>query len=147
MKYFATISLSLTLLLVSAAAQADDKKSSQAPQSLTVPPGAVEAGPSSWKYTDADGKKWIYRKSPFGIVRVEEGAEVNKPVLAGVEERTKRWKITEEGEKVTFENPSPFGPQRWSKKKSELNEDEKFAYSRAQQDGTIAKPSKAEGKH
>jgi len=44
MKIFATISLT-SMLLVSAAA-ADDKKSSH-PQTITIPAGAVEAGPST----------------------------------------------------------------------------------------------------
>src|ERR1700742_200382 len=112
MKYIATISL-LLAVAPSAPARAEDKKPAPPPQTLTIPAGAVEVGQSTWKYTDADGKKWIYRKSPFGVVRVEETAEIDKPAVASAEERSKRWKVTEEGDKVTFENASPFGPQRW----------------------------------
>ena len=141
MKIFATIALT-SILLVSAAA-ADDKKSSH-PQTITIPAGAVEAGPSTWKYTDSEGKKWIYRKTPFGVVRVEDVPEAEKPATAGAEERTSRWKVKDEGEKVSFENPSPFGPQRWTKKKSELNDDERAALARSQRTNKTAKP---EGKN
>jgi hypothetical protein len=144
MKSIVTLSLTLSMLLASAAL-ADDKKSAPASQTLTLPAGAVEAGPSTWKYTDAEGKKWIYRKSPFGMVRVEESSEVNKPNIAGVEERTKSWKVTDQGDKVSFENPSPFGPQRWTRKKSELTDDEKVALQRSQRES--AKPVKAGGKN
>ena len=81
------------------------------------------------------------------MVRVEDTPEAAKPAAAGADERTKRWKVTEQGDKVTFENASPFGPQRWTKKKSELTDDEKAALSRAQRDPSAAKPAKAEGKN
>ncbi len=143
MKSIATLSLTLAMLLASAAL-ADDKKAAPGAQTLTLPASAVAAGPSTWKYTDADGKKWIYRKSPFGMVRVDEASEVNKPNIAGAEERTKGWKVTEQGDKVSFENPSPFGPQRWTKKKSELTADEQAALDRSRRD---TKPVQAGGKN
>lgn len=131
-------------LAVSAAAEQKKPAAGEESKTLTIPADAVEAGPSTWKYTDRDGKKWIYRKTPFGVVRVEDVPESEKPVPAGPEQRTKSWKVTDLGDKVAFENASPFGPQKWTKKKSELNEDEKAALARAQREtpGSAAKTAK-----
>ena len=40
---------------------------------ITIPAGAVEIEPYMYRYTDAAGKNWIYRKTPFGVMRLEEG--------------------------------------------------------------------------
>ncbi|MEO8025158.1 MAG: hypothetical protein ABI823_01710 [Bryobacteraceae bacterium] len=141
---------SLFAAMLAAPLAAEDRKPKPAPQALTIPADAVEAGESTWKYTDKDGKKWIYRKSPFGVVRVEDVPESEKPKVAGSEERTKSWKVTDLGDKVSFENASPFGPQKWTRKKSELTEDEKYAYEKkrgsASSMSAAAKPAKGETK-
>ena len=46
-------------------------------QPLAIPKDAVEYEPGSFRATDAAGKKWIYRKTPFGVARLED-----KPVIA-----------------------------------------------------------------
>src|SRR4051812_39629675 len=55
---------------------------------LTIPPGAVEKEQGRFYFTDAQGKKWIYYKTPWGISRGEDkpAAETAKPVddFAGV---------------------------------------------------------------
>src|SRR5215470_16679683 len=40
-----------------------------------IPKGAVETEPGTFRYTDTDGKKWIYRKTPFGVARLEDKPE------------------------------------------------------------------------
>ena len=60
------IAFSISAVLLAAA--------DQAPQRLTVPQGAVATSPSTFRYTDSDGKKWIYHTSPFGVTREPEGA-------------------------------------------------------------------------
>ena len=37
-----------------------------------VPPGAKEVGPNLFRSTDAQGKPWMYRKTPFGVSKWEE---------------------------------------------------------------------------
>ena len=39
--------------------------------------------------------------------------------------------VKEEGDTLHFERASPFGPYKWSKKKSELNTSEKEAWERS----------------
>src|ERR1022692_4310867 len=39
---------------------------------LTLPPGAKKVEPGTYTYTDAQGKKWIYRQTPFGLSKAED---------------------------------------------------------------------------
>ena len=94
-----------------------------------VPAGAVETEPGVYHFTDHDGKNWIYRKSPFGVVRLEDKAtspDKNDRTLQEI-------KATEDGDSIRFERQTPFGPSRWQKKKTELNETEKAVWERQQQ--------------
>ena len=75
-------------------------------------------------YTDAQGKKWIYRITPFGVVRLEEKSEAQTKTEA---DKAAGIKAFEEGDKVRFERQGPFGVWKWEKKKSELDETEKAA--------------------
>lgn len=94
---------------------------------LVVPEGATQVEPFTWKYTDATGNKWVYRKTPFGTVRFED-----TPPPVNVVDSTNPIRFTEEGENVHFEWTSPFGKQIWTKKKSELTDDEKAMMLREQ---------------
>ena len=93
---------------------------SSAPSTQTLPPGAVEAGPYSWTYTDAKGGKWIYRQTPFGLVKMED-----KPGAAPLPERGTPVQVTDTGETVKFEKTTPFGSQKWTKSKADLTDEEK----------------------
>jgi hypothetical protein len=93
------------------------------PAAVTLPSGATQVEPGTWNYTDASGKKWIYRQTPFGLSRVED-----KPAEAPAADRTVATKAVESGDVIKFERPSPFGPYRWEKKKSDLTDDEKAAW-------------------
>src|SRR5580692_1155703 len=87
-------------------AKTDDqtKAKTEAPEKpLTeIPAGAVQFEPGSYHYTDAKGKKWILRPTPFGIAKIED---------TGVPLRNKRKedhgmdgvKVTESGDSVKFE--------------------------------------------
>ena len=107
---------------------------------IEIPKGAVETEPGTFRYTDSDGKKWIYRKTPFGVARLED-----KPDEAAIEQQQSKAdaaagiKVLEEGEYVRFERPGPFGPYRWQKKKSELDESERAAVERAHSTAAKAK--------
>lgn len=99
------------------------KPSAQAP---AIPPGAVEFEPGAYRFTDPTGKTWIYRKTPFGVMKFEDKT-TNEPDTKGSLDNVK---ITEDGDTLWFEKPSPFGAFRWQKKKSELSEAEKAAWQR-----------------
>src|ERR1700720_2999796 len=48
------------------------KKSPAPPAELTLPAGAKQVEIGTYTFTDAQGKKWIYRKTPFGLARMED---------------------------------------------------------------------------
>ena len=106
------------------------KKGPTAQAEITLPAGAIQVEPGAYTFTDAKGKKWIYRQTPFGLSRAEdkpaaEAAPVPKaPVITA----------TEAGDVIRFERPGPFGPYRWEKKKNtDLAEDERAAWERSKQ--------------
>jgi len=100
---------------------------------ITIPEGAVEVEPYIYRYTDTAGKNWIYRKTPFGVMRLED-----KPVSAAAaekqqDERTRlieSTSATEEGDAIRFERAWPFGHTQWQRKKTELNETERAVWNR-----------------
>jgi hypothetical protein len=94
-----------------------------------VPAGSVETEPGVYRFTDRDGKNWIYRNSPFGVMRFED-----KPASPEKDDKSLQdIKATEVGDSIRFERPTPFGPFHWQKKKTELNETEKAVWERQQQ--------------
>ena len=42
------------------------------PVSVTIPKDAVQNADGSYSYTDKQGKKWLYRNTPFGVARSED---------------------------------------------------------------------------
>jgi hypothetical protein len=142
--------LALMILVFAALGAAQTK-----PEILTIPEGAVEIAPYTWRYTDAAGKKWLYKRTPFGVSRYED---LGQSTAATPKPRPNpNMKVTLKGEVVHFENPTPFGVQKWSRKKSELNEIEQLAYDHfigagrgsgaaPEPDPAAAAPAKASGK-
>jgi hypothetical protein len=105
------------------AAKATKPAPSAAPKPIEIPAGAIETAPATYSYTDTKGKKWIYRKTPFGVARLEDNPAAAQaapapqaPVKVTAEDR---------GDTVHFERPGPFGMYKWDRKKSELSPDEK----------------------
>jgi len=95
---------------------------------ITVPAGAEKVGAETWRYKDASGKIWIYRRTPFGITKSEEDEKAESPAGAAAEINA-----AEHGDSVTFVRRTPFGERKWSRKKTELNEIERAAWERAQE--------------
>lgn len=96
---------------------------------MEIPAGAVERD-GRFYYTDPQGKKWIYVRTPFGASRMEDKPEAYRaPVKA--EDPFANVKITESGDTVTFERPGAFGVSKWQRKKSELTDEEKAALARS----------------
>jgi|ERR1035441_3587391 cold shock CspA family protein len=95
-----------------------------------IPAEAVLGADGNYHYTDPQGKKWIYRKTAFGVSHMEDtpqpaSAKTSAANGAGIT-------ATEDGDKVRFERRGPFGVWRWEKKKSELDEGEKAALANSQ---------------
>ncbi len=94
----------------------------------TVPKEAEEVGANLYRSTDAQGKHWMYRKTPFGVSKWEE-----KPGDAGQPQSASPSSagltMTDMGDSVQFERITPFGPQKWIRKKSELTEEEKASFA------------------
>jgi hypothetical protein len=97
---------------------------------MAIPADAVQGADGDYRYTDSEGKKWIYRKTPFGPVRLEDTPERDAAKTAAA--RGAGIKATEVGDMVRFERPGPFGLWKWEKKKSELDETEKAALENSQ---------------
>ena len=125
----------VTLVLIAAGLLlAQDKKQEArtdaakgAASAPTLPSGAKEVEPGLYRYTDAQGKAWLYRNTPFGLAKWED-----KPATAApVPEPEVPVSITDLGDSVQFERQTPFGTQKWTKKKTDLTEDEK-AYLKKQ---------------
>ena len=126
----------VSAVLLSAAGQQAKNKAGAAPAAAKpvkppeIPAGAVESEPGTFKYTDPQGKKWIYRKTPWGTARLEDKPESEADRAAKME-RFANVKAIEDGDTVRFERPGPFGVYKWQKKKSELDEMEQAAWMRA----------------
>ena len=114
------------------------KKSAAPPAELTLPAGAKQVELGTYTFTDSQGKKWIYRKTPFGLARIEDKpVEASAPTAAASGDGIV---AKEDGDTIRFERPGPFGTYRWQKKKSELADDEKAAWERSKdKDATAAK--------
>jgi hypothetical protein len=125
---------------------------------MTVPKGATEVEPGVYKYTEA-GKTYTFRKTPFGIVKsLDEPAKntAEKPTDTKKEssqsratpfgtvktssEQTDLLKVTERGDMLEFEHPSPFGPYRWKRNKNELTATERQAWERSRKPSTTSEP-------
>jgi hypothetical protein len=123
------------LVSLSLAASEPQQKKATTPtpvKKLEIPAGAVEQEPGRYSYTDADGKKWLYTKTPFGVMRLE--AKDGDVKLSGekADDVFVNTKITVEGDVVKFERPGPFGIYKWQKKLKELDDREAAAVRRSQ---------------
>jgi hypothetical protein len=111
--------------------EAKNQAKAEAPEKpLTeIPASAVEFEPGSYHYTDAKGKKWILRPTPFGIAKIEDtGVPLRKK--GDQDHGMENVKVTEDGDSVKFERPGPFGTYKWEKKKADLDAGEKAAWER-----------------
>jgi hypothetical protein len=114
-----------------AAPEAASEPSAQtAPKKPEIPAGAVKSEDGSYRYTDAQGKKWIYRKTPFGIARLEDTPVDTRTRTAGTPDRFENVKATEDGDTIRFERPGPFGTYKWQRKKTELDTMEQSVWDR-----------------
>ena len=143
MKLFFVVCMS-ALTLSAAAPQAQKKigaghpegraktapKVGDASKPMAIPSDAVLGEDGDYHYTDPQGKKWIYRKTPFGVTRLEDSPE--RAAAKAAAANGAGIKATEDGDIVRFERLGPFGVWKWEKKKSDLDDTEKAALRNAQ---------------
>ncbi|MEO8596305.1 MAG: hypothetical protein ABI759_23505 [Candidatus Solibacter sp.] len=110
-----------------AKSSAKPAKATDASKPMAIPADAVQDATGDFHHTDAQGNKWLYRKTPFGVTRLEDApqpvATQGRPSTAGGAGIL----AFDEGDKVRFEKQGPFGLWKWEKKKTELDEGEKAA--------------------
>jgi hypothetical protein len=105
------------------------KKVTKVPDAPTIPKDATPLPDGSFRYVDKDGKKWIYRATPFGVSKAEE-----RPVATVVQTPADDPAKSEDlGDTVRFTRPTPFGPKVWTKKKTEMDSYEKGIFDRDNQ--------------
>ena len=87
---------------------------------MIIPADAVANPDGTYSWKDKQGKNWIFVKTPFGVMKTERSTDpaATTASLAGV-------KAFDEGDKVRFERPSPFGPMKWEKNKADLTDEER----------------------
>jgi len=134
----------LVLLLVGLAAfaapadqKSGKKTAAKAPTAkaavITIPADAVEVAPYTYRSTDANGKVWIYRQTPFGVSRTEDkpvSADEARKAQDSKDQLVRATSATEDGDSIHFVRNSPFGRTEWRKKKTDLNEIEQAVWSR-----------------
>jgi hypothetical protein len=118
-------------LMLPGAAPAADK-------TVTLPKEAVAISPGTYTYTDAQGKKWIFRQTPFGLAKFEDK---DRPATdqESEQKRIEQTRAFDDGDSVRFERPGPFGVYRWKQKKTELNDVEKAAWERTRNQQSAAR--------
>lgn len=92
---------------------------------MVIPAGATAAAPNLYCYTDAEGKIWFYRQTPFGVVRFQD-----QPIAAPKDPEPDGIRAIEDGEAIRFERLGPFGIYHWRRNKAELDDGERAAWDR-----------------
>jgi hypothetical protein len=100
-----------------------DTTKTSAPQAVTIPKDAVpNADGTTFIWTDKQGKKWTYAKTPFGIMKSAYSDTAAAAAPAGASGSTK---AIDKGDTVRFENQGPFGTMAYEKKKADLTDEER----------------------
>ncbi len=98
------------------------QKANANPPVTAIPQGAKLVEPNTYRFTDSDGKTWMYRQTPFGISRWEDSPATAAPQPAP---QTPPTTVIDLGDSVRFERKTAFGVSQWVRKKTELTDDEK----------------------
>jgi len=115
-----------------AQAQAGAQKQSKSPQ---IPRGAVPVGEGVHEFTDAQGKVWVYRQTPFGLSKylrdsAPSAGGTGQTPFGLSQAAAGNARATEEGDSIRFERELPFGKQVWTRKKGELTDLERAIWER-----------------
>lgn len=123
MKHFAWILVLGCALAQGAAAQKAAVKPRAKPAAVSVPAGAEKIEEGLWRSRDAQGRTWLYRKTPFGIVRLPE----DKPQQAPAAEASSCRVVKVQSGEAVFERDTPFGRRTWTRRLEELGAEERQA--------------------
>ncbi|HVN05047.1 MAG TPA: hypothetical protein VMT86_11555 [Bryobacteraceae bacterium] len=99
----------------------------------TIPPDAVETSPGLYRWTDKEGKTWMFRRSPFGVSRWPADAKDAEDAKAS--SAPQQTTAVAQGDSIRFERATPFGKKVWVRKKTELNETERQIWEQQQHKG------------
>ena len=93
-----------------------------------IPAGAVKIDENTYRFQEKDssgkpGTVWLFRRNPFGVSKIEE-REAAKIGLALPPTDTPT-SVADLGDSYRFERPGPFGAKVWTKKKSDLTDEER----------------------
>jgi hypothetical protein len=102
-----------------------------APAAVTIPADAKKTSDNTYEKTDEKGRTWIYRQTPFGVTKLEKTADSEKPAASAPPPQ--EYTAVEDGDTIKFERPSPFGKFVWSRKKTELTDEERAVWERQKQ--------------
>jgi hypothetical protein len=142
MKTIALMFIAAALVLAQDKKAAAPRTPAKDPAALpTVPEGAKQVAPYLFRYTDAQGKTWMYRQTPFGVSKWEDKPSEQQPASVDTVPTT----VKDLGDSVQFQRLTPFGPAKWVRKKSELTDDEKAILARqegAKSSTESSKPAK-----
>lgn len=110
-----------------------------------IPEGAIRVEPYIYRYTDTQGRRWMYRQTPFGITKWEE-KDAPKPAASDSLEPIV---VTDLGDSVRFSHKYPFGEQVWTRKKAEFTDEDRAimeqannARRKAMEAGTVGEKGK-----
>jgi hypothetical protein len=94
---------------------------------VTIPQDAVANPDGSYTWTDKDGSKWFFRRTPFGVSKSPAAGQSQlwQHKSSQPAQTQPVTKAVESGDIVHFERTNPFGVTRWDKKKSDLNDEER----------------------
>ena len=118
----------------------DTKKATKAPAMAAIPKDAVETEPGFYKWTDKDGKVWMYRRTPFGVSRWPAEPMYTKQQDTADQQTT----AVEQGDSIRFERSTPFGKRTWVRKKTELNETEQAIWASQQKNNAASRTAEKE---
>jgi hypothetical protein len=111
----------------------EQEAKAQRTQTQSIPAGAKLVEPNLYRYTDSDGKTWNYRQTPFGISKWEEtSTPASQSAPESSQAKSVPVVVTDLGDRYRFEKKTPFGQSSWTRKKTELTDEEK-ALTRDQQ--------------
>jgi hypothetical protein len=115
------------------------------PSGPSIPADAKEIEPNLFRYTDPQGKTWLYRRTPFGVGKWED-KPATEPAVESAAPAASTLVITDLGDSVQFVRQTPFGPQKSVRKKTELTAEEKAMLQREESKRPPAAAKPAESK-
>lgn len=120
MKHFLSILVFGCALALAAPPQKAPSKPRPKPAAVSIPAGAEKVEEGVWRARDSQGKSWLYKQTPFGLVRLPD----EKPQSAPAEENAPCRVVKVDSGQAVFERDTPFGRRTWTRRLEELDTEE-----------------------